>query len=773
MRAWTDAMPDPQVLLEAVRDPAGNVCDFRYRDLNPAACERVGRDRADLLGRSVSETLPSFATSGLLAHYIRCLDIAEPVELDDLPISARGQVRRFDIRAAPAGADLLAVAWRDVSDRFELNARLADSEEHFRLLADNSSDVILRIRDYRIIWVSPSVEPAMGAPPDHWNGRSVVDIVAPEDMPIIEQILDETAGGATSAHRLRVRNADGTLHWIEIHVKLFYDREGTPDGRTASFRVVDEEVAAERESEAARQLQAAADARYRRLIDSSIVATNLVGLDGRFMLVNQAMCDFVGYDADTLLRMSWRDVTALDDLDEAIRAAREILAGTRESYRTTAQYIHSDGRRLWGELSVSCIRSTDGAAECLISQIVDVTREREVRRQLDDARRRQASTAALYRRSMECAAVGMCLVGPDGNFIEVNDAACEFFGYDADALVQMTWQQLTAPDYLVADTRNVNDLLTGRRDTYRITKQYIHADGSLIWGDLSVGCMRGPDGQVEVLVAQITDVTDEVRAREELSAQQQRNRELAEELTSEICSAADYVVSTLPGELGGQVEISSRHLPSLELGGDCFNYAWLDDDHLMIYLIDISGHGVKPALLSMSVHNLLRSGSFPTGVLLKPDRVLTRLNTLFQMEDQDGAYFTMWYGIYEASSRILLYCSAGHPPALAFAPAVESAWQYTSLGSGTLPVGVFEDTAFETASYTVAPGTRILLFSDGAFEIPLPDGRQSTLSEFADLTTRLLDAGDFSIDTVIEELRSRTVDRSFDDDCSLITAEFH
>ena len=57
---------------------------------------------------------------------------------------------------------------------------------------------------------------------------------------------------------------------------------------------------------------------------------------------------------------------------------------------------------------------------------------------------------------------------------------------------------------------------------------------------------------------------------------------------------------------------------------DCFDYYWIGDDHLLVYLIDVSGHGLEPALLSVSLHNMLRSGSFTTQTLLAQQHILTR-----------------------------------------------------------------------------------------------------------------------------------------------------
>ena len=118
------------------------------------------------------------------------------------------------------------------------------------------------------------------------------------------------------------------------------------------------------------------------------------------------------------------------------------------------------------------------------------------------------------RRSMNNAAVGMCLATPDGRFTDVNDALCRFFGYDTDTLTRKTFQELAAPEYLEEDLENVRDVVEGRIDTFRMLKQYIHADGHLIWGDLSVSCIRDEHGHVENFIGQIIDITEEMHTRE-------------------------------------------------------------------------------------------------------------------------------------------------------------------------------------------------------------------------------------------------------------------
>ena len=196
---------------------------------------------------------------------------------------------------------------------------------------------------------------------------------------------------------------------------------------------------------------------------------------------------------------------------------------------------------------------------------------------------RAAAAEVKFRRSMDNAAIGMCLIAPDGRFEEANAALCEFFGYDAETLKHKTWQELTAPEYLEVDLRNVEDVLDGRIDSYRMLKQYINADGHPIWGDLAVSCVRDEHGAVVNFISQITDITVQVGAEE-------RNRLLAQQLEQQNARIAasesnyrllaDNAVDVVIRFRGHEVVWAS---PSIEaaLGGTAQRFLGLDfDSHI-------------------------------------------------------------------------------------------------------------------------------------------------------------------------------------------------
>ncbi len=639
LRTAVDAAVEPWALLEAVRDPSGRIADFVYRDVNRAALHQHGRQRADVLGHRLTEVLPSTADSGLLDFYVHCLETGEPLILDEFSyvsgaLGARvPKSRRYDVRAVRIDPDHLSLTWRDVNHRYEVNRAVALSEERYRLLAENSTDIVAHVRNLRVEWVSPSVEDGFGGPPERWVGRLVSDLLVEDDLSVIAEIIEQTAAGQTAVQRMRLRGLDGVPRWVELHAKLYLDSAGRIDGRTVSIRIIDDEVAAEQALELARHEQAQADARYRKLMDSSVVPTSLNATDGSFTAVNQAMCDFFGLAQDSLLHRTWRELTAPDDVD--------------------------------------------------------------------------------------------------------------------------------------GDTAVMHDILSGCRDFYRATKQYIHADGHRIWGDLSLSCIRKPDGGVENMIFQIGDITAEIEARERLAASEKQNRLLAQTLQSDIDDAAHYLRSVLPADLAGPVSASSRYLPSSTLGGDCFDFRWLDDDHLVFYLLDVSGHGVQSALVAVSVHNMLRSSGIGTEILLEPDQVLAALNEYFAMDRHDGHYFTIWFGVYQRSTRVLRYSGGGHPPALLF-----TGGQPTTLCEDGLPVGMFDDVAYSCASVTVPPGSQILLYSDGAYELPLGEGRQASHDDFMKQCARLAESSRWSVDELIDNLRRTSITNSFDDDCCLVSISF-
>jgi len=244
-------------------------------------------------------------------------------------------------------------------------------------------------------------------------------------------------------------------------------------------------------------------------------------------------------------------------------------------------------------------------------------------------------------------------------------------------------------------------------------------------------------------------------------------------LAAELAEAAAYVQSLLPAPLDeGPVRTSWQFIPSTALGGDAFGYHWLDDDRFCMFLLDVCGHGVGAALLSISAMNVLRSQSLPNTDFGEPGAMLTVLNEAFQMEKHNNMYFTIWYGVYTRSTRTLRYASAGHPPSLLINKDPAGNTAVSELGAPGMVLGGMPGTAYRTETRTVPPDGILFLMSDGVYEITRPDGTLWTFGEFTKLMADSAGAGKPEIEELAKTVRGMHGAGPLDDDFSIVKLQF-
>lgn len=227
------------------------------------------------------------------------------------------------------------------------------------------------------------------------------------------------------------------------------------------------------------------------------------------------------------------------------------------------------------------------------------------------------------------------------------------------------------------------------------------------------------------------------------------------------------------------VEFAWSYRPCDELAGDGLNIIQLGDEQIGLYVMDVSGHGVSAALLSVTLSRLLSSPSDPSSILVKgrgtagqldltpPAEVAERLNLLFPYDIATEQYATLMYGILEVPTGDFRYVSAGHPGPLHL-PAGGAARIIESPG---FPIGLGGE-AYEERCLRLAAGDRLYLYSDG-----LPDAMSPTGERFGD--ARLLDAVatgakkplDEGLAIILDEITLWQGGASPNDDISLLAVE--
>jgi len=133
--------------------------------------------------------------------------------------------------------------------------------------------------------------------------------------------------------------------------------------------------------------------------------------------------------------------------------------------------------------------------------------------ELEVANRQLELSRERFRSAFEHAPIGMALVGTDGRFIRVNDSLCAILDYDEEALLDLTFQEITHPDDLDADLELLKELAEGRSEEYSLRKRYFDRSGDLVWIDLTVTTVRDSDGAPQFYISQIEDITEEREAQ--------------------------------------------------------------------------------------------------------------------------------------------------------------------------------------------------------------------------------------------------------------------
>ncbi len=214
-------------------------------------------------------------------------------------------------------------------------------------------------------------------------------------------------------------------------------------------------------------------------------------------------------------------------------------------------------------------------------------------------------------------------------------------------------------------------------------------------------------------------------------------------------------------------------LPSNFLAGDNLNYFMMQERYLIFYHLDVAGHGIPSALLSVTLNQLLspQPGSpmvrFDPQLELKrivpPVDVINELNRRFQ--PQGDGYFTMIYGVLDTVTREIRFCQAGHPSPLL----IGTDKTVRTVGDGGFPVGLWPEMTYEETTIKLSQGERLVLYSDGCLECLNPAGVPYSLEQLQQLLART--AGS-TIKEVLQSVRAElegwSQGRDFPDDISML-----
>jgi sigma-B regulation protein RsbU (phosphoserine phosphatase) len=220
-----------------------------------------------------------------------------------------------------------------------------------------------------------------------------------------------------------------------------------------------------------------------------------------------------------------------------------------------------------------------------------------------------------------------------------------------------------------------------------------------------------------------------------------------------------------------------RFEPSGYVAGDIFNFFAMDEREVGFYLLDVSGHGVPAAMLSVTLSMILTpdatrgsplrhfNRATQLSEILSPHDAICELNRRFQ--SKDDRYFTMIYGLFDTRSSILRMAQAGHPGPVLFGKNC----QPEILGTGGMPVGLWNEIDFDCFEVPVKAGDRLLLYSDGVTECINRNGEAFGEGRLLAYLAGASQSLDQLLEGLLEEIRNWRDGAESGDDVSLFALE--
>jgi serine phosphatase RsbU (regulator of sigma subunit)/CheY-like chemotaxis protein len=245
-------------------------------------------------------------------------------------------------------------------------------------------------------------------------------------------------------------------------------------------------------------------------------------------------------------------------------------------------------------------------------------------------------------------------------------------------------------------------------------------------------------------------------------------------ITAELHDAARLHRSLLPPDTidAGSLRMAGFLLAAGFAAGDLYDFFTIDQEHSAIYMVDVAGHGLAAASLALLLNRLLvpHGGSrlaFLGADALSPKEVVIRLNAMFA-DGHDQMFFTICYAVVDRTTMRVRMARAGHP----YPVIVKKDGSLSEIRAGGNAVGLSPDLALEESEFTLNPGDRLFIYSDGLTECTDAAGAEFSRARFMDLAAESAREGlAEAVTRIRKEVTSWRGSESFDDDVSLVAIE--
>ncbi|MFH0825121.1 MAG: PAS domain S-box protein, partial [Pseudomonadota bacterium] len=381
----------------------------------------------------------------------------------------------------------------DLTERRRAQAALDKAGRDWERTFNTFSDLIMVLdRRHRIVRANKAMADAFKVDVKEMVGLSCFELVHGQDHPPAfcphSKLMADAECGEHSAEVFEPR-LGGTF---EVRVSPFKDEDGQPAGSVHIIR----DISARRQME---ETLKQSESMLRSVLGSAPVGVGLV-IDRTFKWTNDFMYRMTGYSEKELLG---RGVDLLHESDEEVERIGMMIMHSQiasmDSRTTETKWKRKDGAVIEIILCWTLVNSRD-VSDGVVFSAQDVTERKK-------AQREHNKSEQPYRGVFNNAGIGINMLDRDRKLTHANPAFMKMLGYSEDELRRLSPPDITHPDDRTLTKKNMDGIMEGELDSFRIQKRYIRKDGSVMWADLSVSSIRDGEGKPNAAVGVIADIS--------------------------------------------------------------------------------------------------------------------------------------------------------------------------------------------------------------------------------------------------------------------------
>ncbi|NVJ45998.1 MAG: PAS domain S-box protein, partial [Cytophagia bacterium] len=266
-------------------------------------------------------------------------------------------------------AIFLQTSTRNVTDRVVAQRRLKESEERYKLITENSNDIVTLMDIHgNYVFITPSIKETMGYEVDEVIGKNAMDFIHPDDIPIIQEGftrgVKEKVKEDSAVFRFRHKN--GSWRWVSSTGGLIMDEEGNP----IYFRANKVDITDKRLTE---EKLRAKEEQYKLVSENSADVICLHKLNGVFTFISPSCERLVGYTVEEKMEKTLDELIHPDDYDRALSIFSDTIKNKSINVITQYRIKKKDGEFFWAGVSMSAVLNQEGEVQFVLTSTRDIT----------------------------------------------------------------------------------------------------------------------------------------------------------------------------------------------------------------------------------------------------------------------------------------------------------------------------------------------------------------------------------------------------------------